>query len=120
MKLVNSMRVLVCGGRNYTDYEKLAAVLDELDLNERFTTLIEGGAKGADSLAKNWAVIRDIIVEEYKANWDTYGKSAGWIRNTEMLVKGKPDLVIAFPGGKGTHNMIRQATQAGIKVIIYG
>lgn len=46
-----------------------------------------------------------------------YNVMAGFIRNKEMLVEGKPDLVIAFPGGNGTDNMIDLADKAGIKVI---
>ena len=52
----------------------------------------------------------------YPADWDTHGRGAGPIRNKQMLEEGKPDLVIAFPGGKGTANMIGQAKEAGIPV----
>jgi UDP-N-acetylmuramoylalanine-D-glutamate ligase len=58
-----------------------------------------------------------IPVETYEADWDTHGKAAGPIRNKRMLDEGKPDLVVAFPGGRGTANMISQARKAGVEVI---
>jgi predicted Rossmann-fold nucleotide-binding protein len=53
----------------------------------------------------------------FPANWPKHGKGAGFIRNQQMLNEGKPDLMIAFPGGKGTADMIEKAIKAGIKVI---
>lgn len=58
-----------------------------------------------------------IRVEEYPADWARFGKSAGYLRNKQMLEEGKPDLVVAFPGGRGTANMIAIAMKAGVKVI---
>ena len=56
----------------------------------------------------------------YPANWKKHGRAAGPIRNKQMLEEAKPDLVIAFPGGAGTANMVKQAREAGVKVeIIY-
>lgn len=80
-------------------------------------TIIQGGATGADALAKEWAKENKKNMEEYKAQWYTYGKGAGHVRNALMLKEGKPDLVIAFPGGKGTENMVRQARLKGVEVM---
>lgn len=80
-------------------------------------TIIAGGADGADSLAASWAAVENVNYKEYKADWYQYGKAAGPIRNKRMLEEGKPDLVIAFPGGKGTANMVALAKGAGIEVI---
>jgi acyl-CoA synthetase (NDP forming) len=55
-------------------------------------------------------------VTSFPANWKKHGKSAGPIRNQLMLDVGKPDLVIAFPGGSGTADMIRRARKAGVPV----
>lgn len=74
-------------------------------------------ARGADSLAVQWARGYKITVEAYPARWSVYGKKAGYIRNKEMLDEGKPDLVVAFPGGKGTSMMIELARKAGVRVI---
>lgn len=79
--------------------------------------IIEGGAKGVDSVAYDFAVVNYCQIKEYPADWDKYGKAAGFIRNKQMLDEGKPDLVIAFPGGKGTANMIKLARDAGVEVI---
>lgn len=79
-------------------------------------TIIEGGAKGADTGAAEWAVVNWVELEEYKADWGKHGKSAGFIRNQTMLDKGKPDIVLAFPGGKGTSHMVKIAKEKGIAV----
>lgn len=119
------MRVLVCGGRDFSDYELLRKTLHDLfvvydekpfpHLPENFV-LIQGGANGADSLADQWAFTYGICSKSYAADWNQYGKSAGYIRNKQMLVEGKPDLVIAFPGGKGTAMMVRLAKETGVEV----
>lgn len=112
------MRILVCGGRNY-DPLKVEDWLDGYySITEKPTIVIEGGACGADFGGRLWAVNNNIPVETYKADWKKYRRSAGAVRNAEMLREGKPDLVFAFPGGKGTANMIYQAEKAGVPVRI--
>jgi hypothetical protein len=110
------MRVLVCGGRDYSDKARVFAVLDKLDGEAGIDRIIEGGAKGADTWAAQWGGSRGIL-ETYPADWEAFGSMAGPMRNKAMLDEGKPDLVIAFPGGAGTRNMIRQARKAGVEVI---
>lgn len=112
------MRVLVCGGRNFNNYKMLAETLDELNKIHRFTCLIEGEARGADRLSRAWANSRKIPVEAYPADWDTYWKSAGPIRNQEMLDKGKPDMVVAFPGSVGTADMLERAKKVNLPRVI--
>jgi len=95
------MRVLVCG--------------------LPITRLIEGCARGADHLAERY--VQDnpsstITLMHFPADWYTHGKAAGPIRNKQMLVEGKPDLVIAFPGGRGTANMVEQVRRAGVPLLI--
>lgn len=106
------MRVLVCGGRNYADQQRVSDVLLEIGA----TYIIHGMAAGADDLADNWAHANHVNVMPFPADWGTFGKAAGPIRNAKMLRDGKPQLVVAFPGGKGTANMIAQAKAAGIPV----
>lgn len=108
-----SKRVLVCGGRDFDDYAFVASVLDFYDPD----TVIHGAARGADSLAHRWAQNRCVPVESYPANWHRDGKAAGPIRNVKMLAEGKPDVVIAFPGGKGTEHMVKIAKAKGIQVL---
>ena len=108
------MRVLVCGSRHFTDYDLLEKVLDEYDI----TVVIEGEARGADTLARTYAERRGLDVCAFPAQWDKHKKAAGPIRNTQMLVEGLPEIVIAFlaKDSRGTQNMIDQARKKGIKV----
>ncbi len=110
------MRVLVCGGRCFDDEALVQATLNGLGV----THIIEGGASGADTLAWRWARANlgggSEHISQFKARWDVHGKAAGPIRNQEMLDEGKPDLVVAFDGGRGTADMVRRAERAGIPV----
>lgn len=108
-------RVLVCGGRDYHDVRTLTRVLDSLDPPP--TLIIQGGAFGADACASEWAYKRNVLERQFPADWKTHGRAAGPIRNQQMLDDGKPDLVVAFPGGTGTADMVRRAKAAGLKVI---
>lgn len=111
------MRALVCGGRDFSDADFLNAELDRLHRERGFTVLIEGCARGADQLAGLWADSRGVEHLKFPADWERLGRKAGPIRNQQMLREGRPDLVIAFPGGRGTANMIQQARAANVEVI---
>lgn len=106
-------RVLVCGGRDYNDRDH---IWNTLVVIPDVTCIIHGCATGADHEAMCVAEALGIKHAPFRADWHTHGKAAGPIRNARMLKDGKPDLVIAFPGGRGTADMIRQATAAGIPV----
>lgn len=112
-------RVLVCGGRKYDDYKHVEKVLNHvyetLDAS-LVLNIVEGGAHGADELAHGWAIGHGAACESYSADWKTYGRAAGPIRNQAMLDAGV-DLVVAFPGGRGTEDMVRRAHSAGVKVV---
>jgi predicted Rossmann-fold nucleotide-binding protein len=79
--------------------------------------LINGGADGADSLAAQWARDNGIEVMTVIADWRTHGKKAGPMRNEKMIRLGQPDLVVAFPGGRGTEDVIRRAKANDIPVL---
>jgi len=112
------MRLLVCGGRDYTNKKLIETILNSLDGDPCCPNLlIHGAAQGADSLAAGVAFDIGWNVKAFPADWTKHGKSAGPIRNAQMLKEGTPDLVIAFPGGYGTKNMMEQATKAGIPVL---
>jgi SLOG family YspA-like protein len=111
------MKVLVCGGRNYADYDKLSHVLSELHAKTPITELIHGGYRGADQRAGRWAKAHGIPVHVYHADWDAFGPRAGPIRNQRMLDDGKPELVVAFPGHDGTADMVRRAKTANVTVM---
>lgn len=112
--------VLVCGGRDFTDVAGLRSALDRLRSEVPFARVIAGGARGADTFAAEWAVARGISADVFMADWEGMGSKAGPIRNQRMLDEGKPDLVVAFPGGRGTADMVRRAQEAGIEVILIG
>lgn len=130
------MKVLVCGGRTFgvpvvrdpsdeARANKQAAderalmkhVLDKVHAECNITLIIQGEAKGADSYAKEWALSRGIHVLCFPAQWARDGRKAGPLRNQEMLDRGKPELVVAFPGSAGTRDMVKRAGDAGITVL---
>lgn len=110
------MVVLVCGGRDWIDLDRTYYALDLLRFRVEIIKLIHGGARGADTLAGDWAKTREIHVETYPANWSLHGRRAGYLRNQQMLDKGTPDLAVAFPGGRGTADMVRRCQREGINV----
>jgi len=114
------MRLLVCGGRHYDDWNRvckeLHTVLGERGVRYEDLTIVHGAARGADKMAGRWATINGVKQERHAAEWEKYGRSAGAIRNVDMLQSGL-DLVIAFPGGTGTQHMVGIAKKAGVEVI---
>jgi len=110
------MRVLVCGGRDFFDADLLYSGLRQLSEGDTITEIAHGGAKGADSLAGRYATAHNIPCIVFPADWGKHGKSAGPIRNTDMLHRFDPDVVLACPGGKGTKHMVDLAVKEGYKV----
>ena len=110
-------RVLVCGGRDYVDRQSLYQVLDAAHSANPIELLIAGGAAGADLLAADWADYRGVKKLIFVADWENEGRSAGPKRNQRMLDEGKPDMVVAFPGGAGTADMRKRAEAAGVPVV---
>lgn len=110
-----SIRILVCGGRDYNDVVEMDRTIRQLMAKRQVSKVIHGGAVGADSLAGYIADLYGIKCTVVNAQWDKYGKAAGAIRNKEMLDL-KPDLVVAFPGGTGTNHMVSISEAAGVQV----
>ena len=104
------MRILICGGHNFDDRDKLAATLNRLHDERRFVLVITSGARGADTLAEEWANARGLACHRV-VPWTPR------TRNQRMLDEGRPEIVVAFPGGIGTADMVRRARSAGIEVI---
>jgi hypothetical protein len=116
------VKILVCGSRTYTDAATLRFVLSAWTFGRENVTIIHGAARGADTLADQWATEEAIPVERYPADWK-WGKAAGPIRNKQMLAEGRPDLVVAFLDkplnqSRGTWNMVKLAKAAGVPVHI--
>lgn len=112
------LRVLVCGGRRYENQGRVFQVLDDLSWGSPLMHVIQGGASGADMLARAWAASRGNTCDGYPADWAVYGRAAGPVRNQEMLEKGRPDLVVAFPGNRGTTDMVERARRRGVSVLL--
>lgn len=110
-----TQRVLVCGGRHYRDFKRVFRVLNAEHKVSPIGCIIVGGCSGADQFAADWAKAGPIPCETYMADW-AIGPQAGPERNQRMLDEGKPTKLIAFPGGRGTADMVRRAVAAGIPV----
>ena len=118
------MRVLICGDRNWTDEGAIFKRLHRLPFD---TVIIVGGARGADILAERAARTmnrtgqKQFDIRVFPAQWETYGRAAGPIRNSQMLDE-KPHLVIAFHSNvevsKGTKNCVLEARRRKIDVEI--
>jgi hypothetical protein len=113
-------RLIVAGGRDFADYELLKSKLDYTLINrvEEGVTIVSGAARGADKLGERYAKERGYTIDSHPADWDKFGKSAGYIRNKEMAQNA--DGLMAFWDGKsrGTQHMINLAKEHGLKVIV--
>ena len=114
------IRVLVCGGRDYADRDTLFRTLHEIAQRHNGVRVIQGGAPGADMLAREWCRLHGYSYEHFPADWKKHGKAAGPIRNAQMLAEGRPDVVVAFKGGRGTRDCVRQARAGGLPVVTVG
>ena len=115
---MGNFTVLVCGGRGFDDLGLLDETLTQIwSKHGKSMRIIEGGGNGADFLAKAWAKWYEIDHEQFPADWKKHGKAAGPIRNQQMLDEGTPDLVVAFPGGWGTKDMVSRAKKAEVEVM---
>lgn len=119
------MRVLVCGSRTFRFGFLLRGALDGLNRLHGPLIIIQGGARGADELARAWCHETSTPTEEYGAEWEEYGKRAGPLRNRAMLTAGNPDLVLAFldkplEESRGTAHMVRIAREAGVRTVVVG
>lgn len=131
MKPLRPIRLLVCGGRTATllglgldpgsVYVRLVRMLNELSANgKRPLTIIHGGANGVDTMANTWCFNTNtpkLVFPVSKEDWERVGNIAGNLRNTKMLEDGKPDMCVAFPGGRGTADMVAKAQAAGLRVL---
>ena len=117
------MNVLVCGGRDYSNANAVFSALDEIEKTKgQIRFLIHGSASGADELAAKW--MKEKIKADPNrsmvacpADWASHGRAAGPIRNQWMLDQWKPQVVVAFPSGRGTADMVSRARLSNVPVI---
>lgn len=115
--MTEAVVIAVTGGRDYDDRERVFAKLDKYHERYKFTHLLHGSARGLDSLADAWTdTKRGVQSVSCRAHWSRDRKAAGAIRNHMMAVL-RPKVLLAFPGGAGTSDMVKQCQRLGIKVI---
>lgn len=110
------MKVIIAGSRKITDYEILKQAIIESGFE--ISQIISGGARGADALGEKYAKEHNIPVRVMSANWDFYGKSAGYIRNEEMAKTGEALIALWDGESKGTRNMISIAKRNNLKIFV--
>ena len=114
---------LVSGSRYYSNERKFFEKMDKYDKKYGpFETIVQGEARGADELARQWAESRKRKVIGYKANWSKYGRAAGSLRNSQMLNQTSATILLSFPlqDSVGTWDMVRKARIHDLKVIVVG
>ncbi len=112
-------RGIIAGGRDFNDYSLLSAIMDHLlSKVDNSIAIVCGKARGADALGELYAKERGYPIQYFPADWERYGKSAGYIRNTEMAKNA--DALVAFWDGssRGTKNMIETAQRYGLNIRI--
>lgn len=117
-------KVVIAGGRDFNDFPTLCTMMDKLlaeQININKITIISGGARGADTLGERYARLRNFSLIKVKADWNKHRKSAGFIRNKEML--NIADGVVCFWDGKskGTGHMVNitKSSLKHLRVITY-
>lgn len=113
------LRVVVTGGRKYTDRTFVYNTLDHVVHRYQRIVVIVGSGFGADGSARDWCADRGVRCIKIEAQWKKFGSAAGPLRNQKIIDEFTPGLVLAFPGGRGTNDMVRRAKYAGVKVEDY-
>lgn len=111
------MNVIIAGSRGVTDYQIVREAIKQSGFH--VTRVVSGGARGVDQLGERWAKEHALPLLRMSAEWETYGRSAGYRRNEAMA--GVADALIAVWDGSspGTQHMIQAARRRGLRVFIY-
>ena len=129
--MAKDLRIIIAGGRDFTDYDKMKNALDSWKKTKKLSaynsvTEVCGCAEGADDLGRRYAKENGWNVSEFPANWELLGKPAGILRNRDMAAFAQPSngiegYLLAFWNGKsrGTKNMVETAIQYGLKIVIF-
>jgi len=112
------MRIIIAGGRDFIDVDLLWSTMDALLEGVQDVTIVSGGARGADKMGERYADSKNLPVQRYPADWNKYGKQAGYLRNAEMAANA--DALVAFWDKKsnGTRHMIDLAKKAGLTITV--
>ena len=118
------MRLLICGSRHWSDYSTILLKMFAITflVHSDDVVVIDGAARGADEMGHRAGVHMGFETLRFPADWVRYGRSAGPVRNRQMLISGAVDYVLAFPlrGSIGTWDMIRKARKRGVEVEVWG
>ena len=110
------MKTIIAGSRTVTDFSIVESAITESGFV--ITEVVSGGAYGVDSLGELWANKNNIPIKKFLADWNFYGKRAGYIRNVEMGNYAQALIAIWMSQSKGTAHMINTALCKGLKVFI--
>ena len=118
------MKILVAGSRNYYDYAEFSEVMNYTHKKYNISEIVSGGARGADSLAERYAKENNIPIKVFKADWDKYGKSAGFIRNADMhnyLSQFEDRMCLCFWDGqsRGTAHNFKLSKDNNTRLVCY-
>ena len=111
------MKCIIAGGRDFEPQSKHWKFLDTINYYNPITEVVSGACRGADQFGEKWAESLSIPIKKFPADWDKYGKRAGAIRNQQMAEYA--DMLITFPGGKGTELMRGLAKKQKLTIIPY-
>ena len=114
------MRTIIAGSRTITDPTELETAIKNSGF--QISLVISGGAQGVDTLGENWAKVNNVPIKQFLPDWQTYGKAAGVIRNTQMIEDVGIDgaLLIIWDGkSRGTQDTIRKASKKGLLTYIH-
>jgi hypothetical protein len=118
---IDDFRVIVAGSRDFNDYNLLQATLDKLLSNKKKVIIISGTTRGADRLGEQYAKERGFAMVQFHAQWDIYGKRAGYLRNEEMAQNANACVCFWDGVSRGTSHMIDLAKRYSLdtRVIKY-
>lgn len=121
MNLLN--KIIIAGGRDFNNYALLKEYVDKFlsTYPSDSIEIVSGNARGTDKLGERYAKEHNLPVKLFPANWDKYGKRAGYLRNQEMADYANMLIVFWDRKSKGTNHMINIAKKAGliVKVVYY-
>ena len=113
------MKYIIAGGRDFNNRNILYRILNENRYSKNITEIVSGDARGADTLGAEWADVYGLRVTHFPAQWDKYGKSAGFIRNAEMGEYADAAIIFWDGASKGTKHMIQTMKRLGKPYSVY-
>lgn len=115
--IVKRLKTIIAGSRTFTDYNLLSNYLDLLDID--ISEVVSGAALGADTMGEQWATAHNIPIKRFPADWDQYGRSAGYRRNVEMGDYADACILFWDLESKGTKHMLDIAKRKELKLFVF-